>query len=690
MIEHKIKTNILVKHASDSRRLEFEKKEIINVGLVQINNSFSGQNYLPYAVACLRSYIEFHALDPARYNFLPFIYKRLSIQRIVDHLLGADVVGFSSSVWNVNISLEVARRLKEARPKIIIVFGGPQVPDKPEAFLRSNSFIDVVIHNEGEKTFLELLERIPECNWHGLSGISYLEKSGAFVKTPPVERMRDLDHLPSPFLNGIFDKLISDNPEEKWIGLWETNRGCPFQCTFCDWGSATAGKVTRFEQDRLFLELEWFVQNKIEYIFVCDANFGSQKRDIEIAQRVAELRGKTGYPQGFSVQSTKNATERAYITQKILSDAGLSKGVALSMQSLDPITLQNIKRDNISLDTYLELASRFTRDRVETYSDLIIALPGETYDSFINGVNTLVNTGQHNRIQFNNLSILPNAEMGDPDYLEKYKMRTVRSEIINIHGIKVALEDDIQEMQDVVIETYSMSAEDWRRTRAISWMISFLYFDKLVQIPIIIMHELCRVSYREMFECFMNVDREEFPVVGEIRDFFLSEAESIQNGGVEYTYSKEWLGIYWPADEYAYIRLTVEKRFDSFYSEAERLFFKVFGDSINLDSADIVRDAISINHALISQPNSYADIVIKLRYNIIDFWMSVCEGQPISLVKGDYTHEILRSLHNYSDFECWCREVVWWGNKKGAYLYPISDRSGILPSALSRELAGHF
>ena len=108
--------------------------------------------------------------------------------------------------------------------------------------------------------------------------------------------------------------------------------------------------MIRFEQDRLFLELEWFVEHKIEYIFVCDANFGSQKRDVEIAQHVAELRGKTGYPQGFSVQSTKNATERAYVTQKILADAGLNKGVALSMQSLDAVTLQNIKRDNISLD----------------------------------------------------------------------------------------------------------------------------------------------------------------------------------------------------------------------------------------------------------------------------------------------------------------------------------------------------
>ena len=77
---------------------------------------------------------------------------------------------------------------------------------------------------------------------------------------------------------------MQSNPKENWIGLWETNRGCPFQCTFCDWGSATASKVSRFEMDRLEREIKWMAEKKIKYIFVCDANFGIQKRDIEIAK----------------------------------------------------------------------------------------------------------------------------------------------------------------------------------------------------------------------------------------------------------------------------------------------------------------------------------------------------------------------------------------------------------------------
>jgi len=661
----------------------------LSIGLVQINNSFSGQNYLPYSIACLSSYVQEHSKNPSRYEFLPMIYKRMPINIIVKQIKKADVIGFSVYVWNVNISLEVARRLKQINPEVIIVFGGPQVPDKPEKFLREYSFIDLVIHNEGEKTFLNLLENYPNSSWQKINGISFISQDGNFVKTAAGERMRDLAELPSPFLNGIFDQLIADNPKEKWIGLWETNRGCPFQCTFCDWGSATASKVSRFEMDRLYAELEWFVNNKIEYIFVCDANFGSLKRDIEIAERVAHLRKQTGYPQGFSVQSTKNATERAYTTQKILSDAGLNKGVALSMQSLDLTTLKNIKRDNISLETYLELSRRFTRDRVETYSDLILGLPGETYESYVHGIDTLINAGQHNRIQFNNLSILPNAEMGDPDYLIKYKMKTVTSDIINIHGSKEILDDDVPEKQDVVIETYTLTTEEWCRARAISWMIAFLYFDKLAQLPILLLHELTGNPYKHIFEKFMDVSSSRYPIIGAIRDFFLDEARVIQNGGVEYKYSDQWLGIYWPIDEYVFIKLTTENSMPKLYEEIEAIFHDLILNKHDPDVIAAVQDSLLINRQMVSQPGRFNDISLTIRFNVIEFWRGICSGEPVRLQRGNFNYTIMKSLQNYTEFQDWCREIVWWGNKKGAYLYQIKNIANDV-DLKNIELSGHY
>src|SRR5262245_64143568 len=127
------------------------------VGLIQINNSFSGQNYLPYSVALLQTYVQKMAADPGRYEFLPPLDKRVRIADAVEALKDTDLVGFSTYVWNGRISLEIARRLKALRPDIVIVFGGPHVPDQPEEFLRAHRQVDLAVHNEGEQTFLNLL-----------------------------------------------------------------------------------------------------------------------------------------------------------------------------------------------------------------------------------------------------------------------------------------------------------------------------------------------------------------------------------------------------------------------------------------------------------------------------------------------------------------------------------------------------
>lgn len=655
---------------------------MLNIGLVQINNSFSGQNYLPYSVALLEGYVRAKAADPARYRFKLPIYKRVAISSAVEQLADCDIVGFSTYVWNAQISLEIARRLKLRRPDMLIIFGGPHVPDQPEEFLRAHPFIDVAVHNEGEKIFLRLLEMYPSRDWASVAGVSFVAADGSFTRNANGDRFRDLDEVPSPFLDGALDAVVAANPGETWIGLWETNRGCPFQCTFCDWGSATAGKVTKFGMDRLIAEVDWFSRHKIEYIFCCDANFGIQKRDVEIAEYVAKVKAETGYPVALSVQNTKNATERAYLTQKILSDAGLNKGVALSMQSVDMTTLQAIKRDNISLDTYMELQRRFTRDKVETYSDLILGLPGETYDSFVEGVRLLIETGQHNRIQFNNLSILPNAEMGAPAYQKKYGMETVESKIINIHGERIELEDDVPEIQQLVVATSSMPRADWRRTRAFCWFTALLHFDKLFQIPLIVAHELSGISYREMLEAFLNVDGARYPLLGEIRDFFIEEAKRIQEGAPEYVYSKEYLGIYWPADEYMFIKLTADRKFDVFYREAGELLRLLVDLHAGSMDEKVLDDALRVNRALIKQPFLHENTVVETGCDIMSFYDGVRQGEKRPLRAVRTAVQIDRTTQSWDDFQVWCREVVWWGNKKGAYLY--TNRS------LEAQLAGHF
>ncbi|MBI3548542.1 MAG: B12-binding domain-containing radical SAM protein [Elusimicrobia bacterium] len=656
----------------------------IRVGLVQVNNSFSGQNYFPYSIGILQAYAERHLKNLERYEFMLPVYSRTTVQDAFEKIKDADVVFFSTYVWNIRFSLELARRLKSARPEVLTVFGGPQVPNHVEDFLRKNTVVDVACHGEGEQVFVALLDRGLYGDWESVPSISYLTEDGSLVQRPLVERLKDMAAVPSPYLSGTFDALMKAYPKENWIVMWETNRGCPFSCTFCDWGSAVASKVFQFELPRILKEIDWFADHRIEFIFCADANFGMLPRDYDIVHYAAKTKTSRGYPRALSVQNTKNATERAYSVQKLLSDAGLNKGVTIALQSVDPDTLKSIKRANISTESFQELQRRFTRDGVETYSDIILGLPGETYESFATGTSDVIENGQHNRIQFNNLSILPNAEMGDPDYQKKYGMEIVETRVVNIHGSIAddASADGIYETQHLVVGTSSMPRPDWVRTRAFSWMTALLHFDKILQIPLILVHEQTRVRYRDLIELFMEGSLEGYPALSEIRDFFLAKAKDIQDGGAEYVHSEKWLNIWWPADEHAFIKMSVEGKLEQFYEEAERRLQSYLDERGLKLPPGLLHDAVVLNRSLVKQPFQTADVDVTLSFNVWEFYHSVPRGLGVALERKPRTYRVNRTKASWSSWNDWCREVVWYGNKKGAYLYSNS--------LVEPELAGHF
>lgn len=658
------------------------KLDQTKVGLVQINNSFSNQNYLPLSVGMLQAYVQKHINHPERYEFLLPLYTRISVDDAVQSLLEADIVFFSTYVWNARISLEIARRLKQRQSSVVIVFGGPHVPEKDPDFLKKNPFIDIVCNGEGEQVALSLLERWDSKDWADVPSVSFLDKSGSVVTHPKAGRVKELEQFPSPYLEGVFEPLMAANPDETWIGLWETNRGCPFACTFCDWGSAVASKVYSFDIDRLYKELEWFAEHKIEFIFCCDANFGILKRDVDLAKYAAKTKEQYGYPRALSVQATKNATERAYLTQKILADSGLNKGVDIALQSMDQNTLKSIKRGNISTETYQELQRRFTRDNVETFTDLILGLPGETYETFTDAVSTIIQTGQHNRIQFNNLSILPNAEMGDPEYQKKYGMIIVENKLINIHGSLEENEDGLFETQLMVVGTDSMPKDDWVRTRVFSWMASLFYFNKTLQIPFVAIQDICSVSCRELIEMFMGIPADKFPVLSSVQKFFMDKARDIQVGGPEFCLSEDWLNIYWPADEYVLIQLCVESNLQKFYDEAEVALEQYLKDHFLSLPDGLLHEAVELNRSLMKFPFRTDNLSLELSNNMWEYYQSVIRSSPIPLESRPTTYHIDRTTQTWTSWDDWCREVIWYGNKKGAYLYGNN--------AVEVQLSGHF
>ena len=614
----------------------YKKRWVIQ--FIQTSHVKHKYQYLPYATGLLQAYTIRHASDLSRYIFLPIFLDYKALDEAVSEVILADVFGFSTYVWSYQYNLALAQAIKMRKPEALIIFGGPQVPDHAEAFLREHPFIDVCVHGEGERVFLGVLESLPDKDWSQIGGISWLDEKGFFQHNPQMPRQRDLDAFPSPYLMGLFDDFIRTR-ERYWVALWESNRGCPFSCTFCDWGSNVAAKVYRFGMERVKQEIEWFAQNKIFNVTGCDANFGILPRDLEIADHFVTQRQLTGYPKILFVQGAKNTTERSYEVNKKIIQAGLGDMVTLSLQSINPTALKSIRRDNISLETYRELQKRCNREDINTYTDYLVGLPGETYESFVDGVSQIIDEGQHHLINFNNIYILPNAEMNQPEYRKKYGTRTVRIPQLE-QSQRVHDDSHIQEWHEVVIGADSFSQDDWVKMRSFAWWIEMLYMlRKIMQLPIMLTHMLTGLSYRDIFEHYAFGALEDTPITTQIQAFFIDKAADICTGKADFCMVHDvkepfWLGVV----DFILAGISRADIRQAFYAEQKQVIVQLLKQHQKQMPEDLLDDALVLNEALAGAFSDQSFFSLELRYNIWAVTTNFRRGLPWELRKGHYVY----------------------------------------------------
>ena len=280
-----------------------KKKQKYTIQLVQLNNRYGSQVYLPYSVGMLKSFALKDEKILQNFKFKEFIFLREKIADMVAKIGNVDIFGISCYVWNWSLSLKLAEEVRKSNPNCLIVFGGPQVPNNVSEFFDDYSFIDLVVHGEGEITFQEILNRYCDGGIKALkeiNGTTFHDRSiGKAYQSQSRPRITDLNIIPSPYLEGVFEDLL-DSDEYSWMVTWETNRGCPFKCSFCDWGSAIASKVRKFDEHRLLSEIDYFTKKKVDLVFGADANFGIFKRDKEFAIRLAHNKNKPVIPISFA------------------------------------------------------------------------------------------------------------------------------------------------------------------------------------------------------------------------------------------------------------------------------------------------------------------------------------------------------------------------------------------------------
>ncbi len=447
--------------------------------------------WLPYSVGCLWAYCMQYDDVASGFYLKDLIFKREDPEKLVARLEDPVVCAFSTYIWNEQYNLHVAKLIKEKYPECIIEFGGPQATEK----LTKYDFIDCIIVSEGEEAFLDLLRKVISME--------------PFERIYRKNRIEDMD-FQSPYQLGVFRKIVSDNPDVLWSMTVETNRGCPHRCTYCDWGGMTYQKVKHFGLERIEDDINWAARNNVGFIFNADANFGMFKeRDLEIAKlfRSAADRGKL---EAINVQYSKNSTEVIFEIAQILGD--ISRGVTLSVQSMNEPTLKSIKRKNMSINKISEQIEKSKKYGVKTYTELILGLPEETLDSWKNGFAQILQCGQHDSIDVWFCQMFGDTDLNSSLSREVHGIKTIKAE----DYMSFSKEDhDIKEVIELISETNTMTNDELIEAYLYGWLIIQFHIAGYTQLVAKHFYKNLNVDYRIFYDALFEFIKKDTGVIGQ-------------------------------------------------------------------------------------------------------------------------------------------------------------------------------
>jgi radical SAM superfamily enzyme YgiQ (UPF0313 family) len=453
-------------------------------------------HYLPYSPAVIWSYVNQFPHITDRFMLGDFVWCREPIEIVAKKLADSRVVGLSTYIWNKKYNTELAKALKKLNPEILIVQGGPEPPIENKEFFSLYPFIDICVKQEGEVAFKRILENL-DGDFMSIKGL-LVNENGKTINTGVSSRIENLDEIPSPYLTGIFDDLIAANPGAVWNATLETNRGCPYQCTFCDWGSLTYNKIKKFGLERVFQELDWIGEHHCDFLSITDANFGIfPERDSLIADKLIEIQQTHGFPTSYTISWAKNQKrEIVEIVKKLIFVGGAKIGLNLSVQTLDENTLDIIKRKNLETNRIQEVFDLCEANNIPLYTELILGLPGETLETWKANFFKLFKIGNHTGITVYQAQLLENAEM-NLSQREKYQLQgsTVYDYLIGTYN-----NNELEEGLEVVFATKDLPPEIMLEAQVYSWFINTFHINGITNYISRFLYKYAGVEYEEFYE----------------------------------------------------------------------------------------------------------------------------------------------------------------------------------------------
>ena len=381
---------------------------------------------VPYATGCLISYCLKDEFVRNNYVFLEPEYRHNceSFDNFHEKLASADIIGLTCYVWNQTTNDRISKLFKEINPNGVVIYGGPNVPEDTEDtndYINDRPFVDLFFIGPGEKNFLTFLKNYDD-NKRLTTYNGCYDRSNNNVKISKTDY--NVEQMPTPYIDGVFDNILTN--ESRIFVPIESNRGCPYRCSFCDWGSLTRSKVFQFDFNLVKQNVNKIMQYKsVVGIDIIDANLGMFARDVELVNHIYEQKNKYNKKLELLLSGTaKNGSKFLTEIFKILENFDVDnfstdvKNIKVSFQTFSNQALAAVDRKNMTAERLTSVINSTNADTIS--SELIIGLPGETVDSWINTIS------KHKELNLDfgrvyHLNVLPNTPMYKKEYKIKYK-----------------------------------------------------------------------------------------------------------------------------------------------------------------------------------------------------------------------------------------------------------------------------
>ncbi len=559
--------------------------------LISEPNSASEWPYLPYVWATLKTSSEQEPALYGRLDWLDPIYGHGQPEDLLAPFDPAviDVLGLSCYTWNFHVQCAIADLVKRVNPRCLVVAGGPQPNVNDPAFFRQHPYIDVVVKQDGELTFNKILIQI------AAGDRDFMKISGLALPAGPKRTVRftgppvlPTQFAVSPYIaqSAFFERLIIEHGPQLLNAVWETNRGCPYSCSFCDWGSNTMSKIRRFDLDRVMREADWFGRMQLNFVFLADANFGILPRDIEIAHEIAAVHRRYGSPRYFYYSPAKNNPGRALAVAKPLFESGVSATHALAIQHTDPVVLASTDRQNISAERQRVVARTLLDLGIPSDVHLILGIPGDSYPRWKKCFADLMEWGIHDEFTVFFYNLLPNAPAADPAFIARWGIQSLQRRARQRSGIVKRGSHDGAVLEQVVISSNSFTVDDWVRMNVYASFVRALHCAGLTRWIAIYLRRTHGVPYHAFYEClietFFAKTYQSGDLHAEVEKMFcacLHREAILENGELDVLPNFPY---YVTVVVSIFVKLCV--RCDDFFQQLGRFLCRSFDQAINLRS----------------------------------------------------------------------------------------------------------